>query len=360
MHGFLTQNTGCVGSHRSVPPLLRKEGAPIRTFLPPLDSDRLSSQAATTSAPEASRQMNDTTDPYPERPDSRWADAPGNPDDSGAFPGDGMDTAPAPEPGLPWARPVCIPPAAPPSHPILLLESGRLAAFADVALYAVGFLLLAFVGELAVGALVFTCGEEILQAVFLPLTLYRLLVALTVTAVVLRWRRQSVASLGLENRRLLVNLLLGLAALAVVYVLLFSIGFALMTFFPEFAEQMNENASRLLELLPEDLSLFQMIALMTAVGFYEELIFRGFIMTRLRRVTGSWTIAVIVSSAVFAVLHLIDQTASAVVFVGLLSIILSLVTIWTRSIIPAIVAHFLFNLSQVVMLYYFTYDSGTG
>ena len=256
-------------------------------------------------------------------------------------------------PELPWARPVYVPVAAPKPHPILLFESSRLAALADLALFAVIFAVVVLAGEIAVGFLAYYAGgEDALPALLLPLTLYRLLVAVAVTASLLFWRRQLAASVGLETRRLVVNLLLGLVALAAVFALIYGILIPLLLLFPELAQQMEQNTSQLKDVLAE-FDLLEMVIMMIAVGIYEELVFRGFIMTRLRRVTGSWTIAVVLSSAVFAALHLIDQTPTAVLFVGLLSIVLSLVTIWRCSLLPAIVAHILFDVSQVVLLYYF-------
>ena len=93
------------------------------------------------------------------------------------------------------------------------------------------------------------------------------------------------------------------------------------------------------------------------IGFYEELAFRGFLMTRLRRATGSWTIAVLVSTAIFTALHAIEQTWPALIAITVLSLIFSLVTIWRRSIMPAILGHALFDLFQFLFLQFQMGDS---
>ncbi len=49
----------------------------------------------------------------------------------------------------------------------------------------------------------------------------------------------------------------------------------------------------------------------------------------------------------------------ALVVVGILSITFSLLTIWRRSIIPAIVTHTLFDFSQFVGLYYLMGDASS-
>ena len=87
------------------------------------------------------------------------------------------------------------------------------------------------------------------------------------------------------------------------------------------------------------------------IGVYEELVFRGFLMTRLRRATGSWTAAVVLSTLVFTGLHALDQLPVALVAITILSLVFSVVTILRRSIIPAIVGHALFDLSQLLILH---------
>ena len=79
------------------------------------------------------------------------------------------------------------------------------------------------------------------------------------------------------------------------------------------------------------------------VGVYEELLFRGFLMTRLRRGTGSWTVAVLISTSIFTALHAPDQMPVALVPIAILSLVFSMVTVWRRSLIPAVVAHTLFD-----------------
>ena len=86
------------------------------------------------------------------------------------------------------------------------------------------------------------------------------------------------------------------------------------------------------------------------VGTYEELLFRGFLMPRLRRATGSWLLAILLSAAPFVLLHLEDQEPVALAPIAILALAFSVATILRRSIVPAIVAHTLFNLSQFISL----------
>ena len=196
------------------------------------------------------------------------------------------------------------------------------------------------------------------RSLFLPVLGFRAAAAIAIIVVIARVRRQSALSLGLSRKGLVRNALIGTAATAVVYGLIILVMPILVLVWPELKELLSENAERILDAIPR-LHPAGFVGVALVVGVYEELFFRGFLMTRIRRATNSWFLAVVISTAVFSLLHLADQTAPAVVFVTILSLVFSLVTIWRRSIIPAIVGHFLFNLSQFLWLYFQAGDSWT-
>jgi membrane protease YdiL (CAAX protease family) len=118
---------------------------------------------------------------------------------------------------------------------------------------------------------------------------------------------------------------------------------------------MEENKTILTNFLPRAHAL-EFVGAMATVGVWEELFFRGFLMTRLRRATGGWIAGVLLSSGVFVALHALTQAPAALIMIAILSLIFSLVTIWRRSLVPAIVAHTLFDLTQVAGLYYIAGD----
>jgi len=171
-----------------------------------------------------------------------------------------------------------------------------------------------------------------------------------------RRRGQSARSIGVERTHVLVNAAFGVLTVLAVYGVIFGTLFPLVSLWPGLGRQMQENASRLQDLLPP-LGPLGFIPVAILIGLYEEVIFRGFMLSRLRRGTGSWTVAVVASTAVFTLLHSFEQTTAALIVVGILSIVFSMVTIWRQSIIPAIVAHTLFDYSQFVFLYFQAGDS---
>ncbi len=92
------------------------------------------------------------------------------------------------------------------------------------------------------------------------------------------------------------------------------------------------------------------VVLLVAVAIHEEVLFRGLLLTYLRRVSGSWSIAVVGVSAIFAVLH-IQQGTLAVVQVFGLSVVLCLMFIASRSLPALIAAHFVFDLIQFQLIH---------
>lgn len=187
------------------------------------------------------------------------------------------------------------------------------------------------------------------QSLLFPVLGLRAVAVVIILAVLLRARGQSWATLGWTRRRLGGDLALGLAAVATAYVLIFAWALLSMSLWPSLIEEMNQNADLLLTMLPDwPFSVYVLAAVL--IGYYEELLFRGFLMTRLRRVTGSWWLAVVLSTVMFTGLHMGDQMMAAMVPITILSLVFSVFTIWRGSVIPAMVGHFLFDLSQFIGL----------
>ncbi len=305
-----------------------------------------------------------TTNGYPDPTDH---DPPVEPDFCASEPVADLPVARAVE--VPFARPVLSD-----SDRFLLLGTPRSLAWADAGL----LVLCLFVLELAVGVVVAiglamqdtpadlqeafsensvdALVTELNQTMLAPMLLLRAAIAIGIIWVIVTSRRQGIASVGLPRKKWAMDSLIGVLATPVVYGLIYLVIILLWVASPALVEQMNENADRIKELVPK-MPLVAFFGLSVVIGVYEELIFRGFLMSRLRRGTGSWTAAVLISSFMFTALHAMDQTPVALVVVGLLSITFSMLTIWRRSIIPAIVTHALFDFSQFFGIYYLMGDA---
>ncbi len=288
------------------------------------------------------------------------------------FEGNGApDKEPVPA-GVPVARPVELPYALPSRqepHAFLLLNITRRVALADIGALIVLILVAELAAELVAGSLIgILIGtpagapdvdeETFARIARMPVLSFRALGSIIVVWAIVTYRRQRAASVGVGRSGFIVNGLLGIAAMAVSYGLIMVWQFLVWYNWPDLLQQMIENADRILVLIPKMHPLtFGAVALV--IGLYEELVFRGFLMPRLRRITGSWTAAVIFSTALFTALHWFDQTAAALVPIAILSLVFSVVTIWRRSIVPAIIGHFLFDWSQFIGLYVTAGDKWT-
>ncbi|MCH8966118.1 MAG: CPBP family intramembrane metalloprotease [Planctomycetes bacterium] len=266
---------------------------------------------------------------------------------------------------IPIARPVIVADAAatrPRQHAILLLDAPRKAAFVDIGLLI--FLVMAFeiVAQVLAWALLAIAAGGTPQALGLdeaafgrmltmPILAFRAVGVTLVVGVILRNRKQTALSVGVDGSGWVANCLLGVATTGLAYGLIVVWQMGVWFLWPELVDQMNENAYRLIELIPKRHPLILGCVAMV-VALYEELFFRGFLMTRLRRLTHSWTLAILISTAVFTAAHAFDQTLAALGPIAILSLVFSVVTVWRRSLIPAVVGHFLFDWSQFLALYF--------
>lgn len=264
---------------------------------------------------------------------------------------------------IPVARPAVLFPDStqPVGHPIFLFRWTAGACFRDVLLL-IGLLLAA---EFVVGtALGFAIGMADLddaglaavhREMLLPMLAVRSVLVLAIVYVLLRWRGQSAQSIGLNKRAdvvdWVIDLTIGIGCTLAAYAWLFAWLFASSFIWPKWFEEMGRNKEQLIELIPAMHPLW-FVPMMLAVSTYEEILFRGFLMTRLRRTFGGWTPAVIINTVLFTVAHVGDQTPAAMPIIAGLAVIFSLATIWRKSLVPGIVGHFLFNLSQMIGIFY--------
>lgn len=263
---------------------------------------------------------------------------------------------------VPLARPVMtnyVPfVSGPPVHPILMPDMTRGGAWVDLVLAVVLVIGWDLVVGVVLHAWLYATGaappdgewtSEIQQQVLVPGLLLRAAGISTLVWLVV-WRRgQSAASIGVTRQGWAPDVLIGVTALFAIYAIIFIFVPVVAVLWPEVLKQLQRNAELLQDIVPP-LSPLAFLPLAFLIGVYEEILFRGFLMTRLRKATGSWIAAALLSTLVFTLLHAGDQTGAALLLILLLSIVFSIMTIWRRSILPAIVAHALFNYSQFLLL----------
>lgn len=197
--------------------------------------------------------------------------------------------------------------------------------------------------------------REISRAAVLPGMAVRVLATFGIIAGFLHFRGQSLRSVGLGSRNIGLDIALGVGSVLAVYMLILPLSYLTQVLDPSSTELMEENADRLIDMLPP-LGYLGFLPLMLMVAFWEELFFRGFLLTRMRRTVRYWAIAVTLCTIAFVLPHMLEQTSTAMLPIAVLSIVFCLLTIWRKSIWPAVVGHFLFNYSQAVFLVFMMGD----
>ena len=273
----------------------------------------------------------------------------------------GPDEAPsAAESPAPFARPIAAENAASaiPTEPLLLTGITRAAAGLD---------LLIFCGAIAaLIGLVYGCsrGLEWLMgpppatepadeqgAAELVASLVLGVIAVALIVWINRARGLRLAGLGLTLEHWAANVPLGFATAAASWGVFVLSALATMAAWPGAAAEWQKNTDNLMKAIPP-MRPALLAAMMLFVGIWEETVFRGFVLPRLRRLTGAWWLAVVLSSAIFAVLHLNMQVALMAIPLFLIAALWSLITIWRRSLLPVVLGHFLWNLGQLLALEY--------
>jgi len=123
---------------------------------------------------------------------------------------------------------------------------------------------------------------------------------------------------------------------------------ALIAVFPGLIEGDLQDRFQTLNQIPRG-TLTQNAVLMLLVGIQEELLFRGLLLPYMRRLTNSWTIAIMVSTLIFALAHL-PYGVIAVIQIEFLALAFALVYVWTRSLIAVAMAHFMFDFVQISII----------
>jgi membrane protease YdiL (CAAX protease family) len=91
------------------------------------------------------------------------------------------------------------------------------------------------------------------------------------------------------------------------------------------------------------------VALVAVVAIAEEIIFRGYLLLRLRAITGNTPAAVVIATTLFAIGHAYEGgVAVAAAFV--LGLVFALLYLWRRSLVAPIAMHFLQDLVALVLV----------
>lgn len=280
----------------------------------------------------------------------------------------------APQPEVVFARPVEMPPGALPGR----LPGGAVRARAVSAAQTpasatcltlpglplraavVDFLLLLLVAAVAlggpsivVGTWMAATGRELPDQptfrMMMSQQLFQVILSIGLLSFLL-WRRNLPScAFGVQAHMPGQQLLWGAAGLGVAYGwMIFSVIVisAVLQLFPGLQSDLTKRQD-LIELLPDTLG--KVIILMIPVAVSEEILFRGLMLPYLRRITGYWWSAVLISTVIFAVLHF-QQNILGILQISGVAVVFALIFIYSRSLLAAIVAHFAFDVGQMLLV----------
>lgn len=89
--------------------------------------------------------------------------------------------------------------------------------------------------------------------------------------------------------------------------------------------------------------------LVTRAALAEEVVFRGYAIERLEELTGSKTVAVLVSTVVFVLAHLAYWGWAPLIGVSAAGLLLALLYVWRRDLIANMIAHFVIDAVSILL-----------
>lgn len=255
---------------------------------------------------------------------------------------------PAAAPGA-FARPVPYAAVEPLAAPLELRYLTRREAALDLSLVLLATIVTHYLPALAVWVQQGGLGPAEFDATVLIAKWSEAVLAAGLAAYLLLRQRIRPASFGLRGDDAPGQIAWALLTFFAMYAVFLAVGAALVALTPEESTLLRRELSRRTEFfrtLPTESSSLTTILLLAAVAVHEELLFRGLLLTYLRRVTGRWWSAVAITSLLFAALHF-PQGWLAMVQIAGLALVLCGLFIASRSLLAVMLAHFLFDLCQM-------------
>ncbi|VVC01529.1 CAAX protease self-immunity [uncultured archaeon] len=80
----------------------------------------------------------------------------------------------------------------------------------------------------------------------------------------------------------------------------------------------------------------------------EEALFRGYLFRKISEASGSWALGALLSSAVFAAMHVLYGSVAEIAVAFLIALVFCAFTQRAKSLLPAILAHSLFNFISII------------
>jgi membrane protease YdiL (CAAX protease family) len=159
---------------------------------------------------------------------------------------------------------------------------------------------------------------------------------------------RKISSIGLTMRQWHLDLGIGFASLLATWVVLLAFGGVIVVLFPSVLQEQSA-AQKAIEASFPKLSWQQMLALCLCIAIYEEIVFRGFLLTRLHALVRGWWLAVVIGAVLFGLPHHY-QGWWAVCGITLLGLIMGSLFAWRKSLVAPITMHLFHNFAVFMLL----------
>lgn len=165
----------------------------------------------------------------------------------------------------------------------------------------------------------------------------------------LRQDRQPLRAVGLHLKNLEDEIWTAFWSLGIIFVFNMGVMIAVSVFLPEMIAKLAKERSEVMRLFPL-ISPIWLIVITAFVGFYEELVFRGFLITRLKVLTGNIWAAVLISSILFGVSHAYQDNL-AMIQITVIGFIFGTMFVLRKSLISPILAHMAFDFINLALAF---------
>ena len=190
----------------------------------------------------------------------------------------------------------------------------------------------------------FLCSESCSFSIVALVTILRNLGLSTLVFWLLEARKEPFSRIGWTSENLKKQILWGIILFPLFY---FSVGLVL-NFFTRIGFSHIEEVPP--SLMPQSMQqIFLGVLMVLTVAFSEEIIFRGYLLTRIREITESDAAGIFLSTLLFAFGHGYEGVAGMVT-VGYIGLVFSILILWQKSLAIVIVLHFFTDFIPIVVV----------
>ncbi len=158
----------------------------------------------------------------------------------------------------------------------------------------------------------------------------------------------SLHSIGWHTRAFGANVLVGIGGLFCTYIVLMALGSFLLFYFPEILDEATKTQKTIQETFPK-MSFGVIVLLMCFVSLWEEVAFRGFLLTRLYALCRRWWLSIVIMAVMFGGAHVYEGVLG-IAGTALLAVAMSILVALRKSLVPALTFHLIHNVLVLEML----------